>query len=113
MPRWPVLALTVLLAACAANPRAPESSCMQRTVDSLALAGESDRRKHCLAAGAIAIRCGGGSAWVAGYAKEISDAFGPGDASTADLAANAAGRECAQRSADERELPGCCAAAGY
>jgi hypothetical protein len=107
------LALAVLLPACAANPRAPESSCMQRTVDSLPLDGLPDLRKHCLAAAAIAVRCGAGTAFMAGYAKEIADAFGPGDASTVDLAANAAGRECAQRSAEDHSLPGCCAAAGY
>ncbi len=99
--------------ACSAPPRAPESSCMQRTVDSLALEGLSDLRKHCLAAGAIAIRCGSGTAFVAGYAKEFADAFGPGDASRRDLAAGAAGRRCAGQSADEQLLPACCAEAGY
>ena len=86
---------------------------MQRAVDSLALEGLPDVRKHCLAAGTIAIRCGGGSAFIAGYAKEISDAFGPGDASERDLAANKAGRRCAERSADESALAACCAEAGY
>lgn len=86
---------------------------MQRTVDSLPLDGLPDARKHCLAAGTIAVRCGAGSAFVAGYAKEIADAFGPGDASAADLAADAAGRECAQRSAGEHALAECCVAAGY
>jgi hypothetical protein len=100
-------------AACSSPPRAPESSCMQRTVDSLALAGLADLRKHCLAAGAIAIRCGGGSAFVASYAKEIADAFGPGDTSRRDLAASAAGRACAGRSPDEQLLPACCTEAGY
>jgi hypothetical protein len=107
------LALGTLLSACAANPRAPDSFCMQRVVDSLPLDGLPDARKHCLAAGAIALRCGAGSAFVAGYAKEVADAFGPGDASIADLQAAAAGRECAQRSAEEHSLPGCCAATGY
>lgn len=108
-----ILACTVLLGACSANPRAPESSCMQRTVDSLALDGNTDLRKHCLAAGAIAIRCGGGDAFMAGYAKEIADAFGPGDASRRDLAANRAGRGCAQRVAGEQGLQECCAGMGY
>lgn len=102
-----------LAAGCAAQPRAPASSCMQRTVDALALEGLPGPRRHCLAAGAIAIRCGPADALVAGYAKEIADAFGPGDASRADLAANAAGRECAARSADEVALPECCARAGH
>lgn len=108
-----LLLCSLLLGACSANPRAPESSCMQRTVDSLALDGLPDIRKHCLAAGAIAIRCGSADAFVAGHAKEIADAFGPGDASRRDLAANKAGRRCAQRSADEGLLPACCAGAGY
>ena len=103
----------LLLGGCSANPRAPESSCMQRTMDSLALEGNTDLRRHCIAAGAIAIRCGSFDAFVAGHAKEIADAFGPGDASRRDLAANQAGRRCAQRSADEQRLADCCGAAGY
>jgi hypothetical protein len=103
----------LLLAACAASPRAPESWCMQRAVDALSLEGVSDPRRHCLASAAIAIRCGAGSAFAAGYAKEIADIFGPGDASAADLSANAAGRECAQRSADQQALAACCGQAGY
>ena len=101
------------MTACSATPRAPESSCMQRAVDSLALEGLPDVRKHCLAAGTIAIRCGSSSAFVAGYAKEISDVFGPGDASGDDLSANAAGRSCAERSAEGSALAACCVEAGY
>ncbi len=105
--------LPALVGACSANPRAPESSCMQRAVDSLALEGLSDTRRHCLAAGTIAIRCGTGSAFIAGHMKEISDAFGPGDAAGRDLSANKAGRNCAAQSADESVLGACCAEAGY
>jgi hypothetical protein len=108
-----VAALATILSACSANPRAPESSCMQRAVDSLALDGLPDIRKHCLAAGTIVIRCGSGSALVAGYMKEIADVFGPGDASGRDLSANTAGRRCAERSAEESALFACCAEAGY
>lgn len=86
---------------------------MQRTVDALELEGLTDIRKHCLAAGAITLRCGRGSAFMAGYAKEFADLFGPGHASRRDLAANRAGRECAQRSGDEEALQGCCSDAGY
>lgn len=102
-----------LLGGCSANPRASDSSCMQQAVDAIALDGLPDLRKHCLAAGAITRRCGSFDAVAAGYAKEISDAFGPGDASRRDLAANRAGRQCAQRSADVRQLAECCVQAGY
>jgi hypothetical protein len=86
---------------------------MQRAVDALTLDGLPAPRRHCLAAGTISIRCGSADALVAGYAKETADAFGPGDSSLADLAANAAGRECATRSVDEQALAECCAQAGY
>jgi hypothetical protein len=86
---------------------------MQRTVDSLRLDGLPDVRKHCLAAGTIAMRCGGTSSFMAGYGKELADVFGPGNAERRDLAANKAGRDCAGQSADENALGACCAAAGY
>ena len=111
--RLAVLALAAVAAGCAAQPRAPASSCMQQAVDSLVLEDLPDLRRHCLAAGTISIRCGNADAVVAGLAKEMSDAFGPGDASRRDLAANAAGRECARRSADATQLPACCGEAGY
>jgi len=107
------LVLPVALGACAASPRAPASWCMQRTVDALALDGLPDARRHCLAAGAIAARCGNVSAMLAGQAKELADLFGPGDASRADLAANAAGRRCGQRSRDPGSIAACCAESGY
>jgi hypothetical protein len=108
-----IAALALLLGACAAMPRAPASSCMQRTMDALDLAGLSDPRKHCVAAGAIRQRCGWLSSMTAGLGKELSDAFGPGDAAFADLEADGAGRECGARSADEALLRACCADAGY
>lgn len=86
---------------------------MQRTMDSLDLAGLSDVRMHCLAAGTIAIRCGGGSALLAGYGKELADLFGAGTAERRDLRANRAGRQCAATGLAEEELPDCCAQAGY
>jgi hypothetical protein len=86
---------------------------MQRTMDSLQLAAMSDDRKHCLASGVIALRCGRGSAFLAGWGKEAADIFGPGDPSWHDLRADRAGRDCARASTDEAVLPGCCAKSGY
>lgn len=99
--------------ACASPPRAPASSCMQQTVDALDLSGLSNDRKHCLASGSIALRCGTLPAWAAGYGKEMADLMGPGNFQRRDLRANSAGRACADRSADERALPACCANAGF
>jgi hypothetical protein len=111
---WKILAvLALVLAACASTPRAPSSTCMQRTVDDLQLAGLANDRQHCLASGAIARRCGAASAWLAGYGKEIGDLFGPGRFQRRDLSANAAGRECGGTVADEAGLADCCASAGY
>ncbi len=110
--RWLCL-VGMALASCASAPRAPASSCMQQTVDSLELSGLSEDRKHCLASGTIALRCGSASAWVAGYGKEVADLFGPGRFQRRDLRANSAGRDCSSGAADEKELPACCAGAGY
>jgi hypothetical protein len=109
---FPFLGL-LLPAACASPPRAPAWTCMQRTMDSLELSGVSDDRKHCLASGAIAIRCGSVSAFLAGWGKEAADVFGPGDPSWHDLKADRAGRDCARAAPDETALPECCAKSGY
>ena len=109
----PTLVALVAICGCSASPRAPESWCMQRAVDSLALDGLSDARRHCLAAAVIAERCGAGTALLAGQMKELADVFGPGDASRRDLAANAAGRRCAGRVSGTAALDTCCADAGY
>lgn len=110
--RWLGL-IGLALASCASAPRAPASSCMQQAVDSLELSGLSGDRKHCLASGSIALRCGHASAWAAGYGKEVADLFGPGRFQQRDLQANSAGRDCASRSPDEQELPACCGDAGF
>lgn len=86
---------------------------MQQAVDSLALDGLPGRRRHCLASATIAARCGNVDAVLAGWAKEVADALGPGDASREDLAADAAGRRCAGRSGGAVDLADCCAEAGY
>lgn len=106
------LATAIVVAACATTPRAPESSCMQQTVDSLELDGLPGPRQHCLAAGAIALRCGGVSAFVAGYGKEFADLFGPGSFQRQDLQANRIGRKCASRVGSEDRLAACCADEG-
>ncbi|MDH5254609.1 MAG: hypothetical protein OEW72_01720 [Gammaproteobacteria bacterium] len=105
--------LALALASCASTPRAPASSCMQQTVDSLDLASLSAERRHCLASGTIVLRCGSASAWVAGYGKEVGDLFGPGNFQQMDLRANAAGRRCAASAVSEADLPACCADAGF
>ena len=104
-----VLGLTV--ASCVSTPRAPASSCMQRTIDSLERGDLPDSRLHCLASGTIVLRCGRVTAWTAGYGKEIADLFGPGTFQRKDLQANAAGRTCAGRVTDEQDLGPCCAEA--
>lgn len=86
---------------------------MQQTMDALQLTSLSDDRKHCLASGTIALRCGRASARMAGYGKELADLFGPGRFQRRDLQANRAGRLCAGRSVDESGLTSCCADAGF
>jgi hypothetical protein len=108
-----VAILALVLVSCASTPRAPATTCMQRTVDSLDLASLSAERRHCLVSGTIVLRCGSASAWVAGYGKEIGDLFGPGNFQQLDLRANAAGRRCAAGAASEVDLPACCAGAGF
>ena len=84
------------------TPRAPASTCMQQTVNSLDLDRLSGDRKHCLASATIALRCGPASAWMAGYGKEFGDLFGPGSFQQRDLRANAGGRRCAVSAASAR-----------
>jgi hypothetical protein len=110
--RWLCL-VALACASCASTPRAPASSCMQRTVDSLPLTGLFNDRQHCLASASIAMRCGQVSAWVAGYGKEVADLFGPGLFQRRDLAANSAGRSCGASLADEAGITACCADAGF
>jgi len=105
--------LALVLVSCASAPRAPASTCMQQTLESLDLAPLSGDRKHCLASGSIALRCGPASAWIAGYGKEFADLFGPGSFQKRDLQANAAGRQCASTVAGEADLVACCASTGY
>lgn len=86
---------------------------MQRTMDSLQLSTMNDDRKHCVASGVIAIRCGTFSAFLAGWGKEAADIVGPGDPSWHDLKADKAGRDCARLPTDEAAMPMCCMNTGY
>ena len=105
--------LALVIVSCASTPRAPASTCMQQTVNSLDLHHLSGDRQHCLASGTISLRCGSASAWIAGYGKEFGDLFGPGSFQQRDLRANAGGRRCAVSAASESDLPACCADAGF
>jgi len=71
-------------------------------------AGLTDPERHCLASAGIVHRCSRFEAWLAGWGKEIQDAFGPGDASWEDLAADRAGRRCASTHAEADTLFVCC-----
>jgi len=71
-------------------------------------AGLTDPEKHCLASAGIVQRCSRFEAWLAGWGKEIEDAFGRGDASWADLVADRAGRRCAATHEGPEALLACC-----
>ena len=106
-------ALTILTAAltgCAGNPQRPAASTVEcaRAVVSQLPDGLTDPEKHCLASAGIARQCSEFEAWLAGWGKEIQDAFGSGDASFDDLASDRRGRRCAERTGDPDELLQCC-----
>jgi hypothetical protein len=85
------------LAGCASTVDRPAQSsvgCAGAVVATLP-AGLTDPEKHCVASAGITRRCSRFEAWLAGWGKEIGDAFGRGDASSDDLAADRAGRRCA------------------
>lgn len=101
------------LAGCAANPERPAPStvgCAQAVVAALP-PGLQDPEKHCLASADIALRCSPFEAWLAGWGKEVGDAFGSGDPSREDLEANRLGRRCADdagETVDAGALLECC-----
>lgn len=70
--------------------------------------GLTDPEKHCLASAGIVRQCSRFEAWLAGWGKEIRDAFGPGDASWEDLRADRAGRHCASMHDETDALIECC-----
>jgi hypothetical protein len=90
------------LSGCAASPERPAPStvgCAQAVVAALP-PGLQDPEKHCLASAGIALRCSRLEAWLAGWGKEVGDAFGGGDPSREDLEANRIGRRCANDAGD-------------
>ena len=102
--------MSLAVAGCAADPQRPGSStyaCAQAVVERLP-PGLSDPEKHCLASAGIARQCSPFEAWLAGWGKEVRDAFGGGDAALEDLESNRRGRRCAENSADPEALLACC-----
>ena len=75
------VAIGVLLAlagaGCAGNPQRPADSSLEcaRAVVAALPPGLSDPEKHCLASAGIARRCSPFEAWLAGWGKELRDAF--------------------------------------
>ena len=67
-----------------------------------------DEVRHCLATGFIARRCSVGEAYLVGVAKELKDAFGPGNLEWRDWQADRAGVRCARASHSDAELRTCC-----
>ena len=102
--------LMLCIAGCTSMPQraAPSTvGCAQVVLDALP-AGLTDPEKHCVASAGIANHCSRFEAWLLGYAKEIRDAFGDGDASLADLDADRIGRRCAATHDRPDALIGCC-----
>ena len=102
--------LLLSVAGCASAPERPAPStvgCAEAVVAALP-AGLTDAEKHCVASAGITQRCSLFEAWLVGWGKEIEDAFGNGDASWADLAADRAGRRCASTRNGSDALLECC-----
>jgi hypothetical protein len=95
-----LVALALASTGCAGNPERPATSSLEcaRAVVAALPPGLSDPEKHCLASAGIAHRCSLFEAWLAGWSKELQDAFDGGDASFADLEDDRRGRDCARRS---------------
>ena len=108
-----ILTLALLGGCTAMEPRAARSplGCARQAVAQVP-AEWSDASKHCVVSGLIARQCSAGEARLAGWGKELRDAFGSGDASRADLKANAVGRGCAREASTVAALAACCESAG-
>jgi len=102
--------LALANAGCAGNPERPATPSLEcaRAVVARLPPGLSDPDKHCLASAGIAQQCSPFEAWLAGWGKELRDAFDGGDASFADLADDRRGRRCAEQSDDPDALLQCC-----
>lgn len=102
--------LLLVLAGCAGAPQRPATStvgCAEAVVAALP-PGLSDPEKHCLASAGIARQCSAFEAWLAGWGKEVRDAFGAGDADWEDLVSDRLGRQCAAQSIAADGLLECC-----
>lgn len=97
-------------AGCAGNPQRPATSTVEcaRAVVAALPPGLSDPEKHCLASAGIARQCSPFEARLAGWGKELQDAFDGGDASLADLEDDRRGRDCARRGDGPDEWLQCC-----
>ena len=67
-----------------------------------------DSQAHCTASGLIARYCSVTEATLAGWAKELKDLLGPGDAEWRDLIADRRGIDCARATDSDQELQACC-----
>ena len=105
-----LLVLAVVSAGCAGNPQRPAPSSLEcaRAVVAALPPDLSDAEKHCLASAGIARQCSPFEAWLAGWGKELRDAFDGGDASFGDLEDDRRGRDCARRSDDPDAWLQCC-----
>jgi len=98
------------LAGCASGPQRPAAStagCVRAVVAELP-PGLTDPEKHCVASAGIARRCSALEAWLAGWGKEVQDAFAGGDASWDDLVADHVGRTCASAPGGPEARLACC-----
>lgn len=114
MVRAPAAGLLLMLAlagaGCAGNPDRPADSSLEcaRAVVAALPPGLSDAEKHCMASAGIARQCSPFEAWLAGWGKELRDAFDGGDASFDDLDDDRRGRHCARQGDDPDEWLQCC-----
>ena len=103
-------ALLMTSSACSTQHARPARStvgCAEAVVGQLppALTGPE---KHCLASALMVQQCSRTEAWLAGWGKEVADAFGAGDADWDDLRADRLGRDCAGTADGVAELLACC-----
>lgn len=105
-----LIVLALASAGCAGNPDRPADSSLEcvRAVVAALPPGLSDPEKHCLASAGIADRCSLFEAWLAGWGKELRDAFDGGDPSFDDLAHDRRGRHCAREGDDPDGWRQCC-----
>jgi len=105
-----LLVFVLGLAGCATGqqrPAASSVSCARAVVAELP-PGLNDLEKHCVASAGIARQCSRFEAWLAGWGKEVQDAFAGGDASREDLDADRIGRHCASAPGGAAALLECC-----